>query len=41
MRSFAANATIKPTIAIFILANVGVTRKIKNNAYKYQYGAVG
>ena len=41
MRSFAANATIKPTAAIFTLANVGVTRKIKNSAYKYQYGAVG
>ena len=41
MRSFATAATIKPIIATFILENVGVTTKIKNNAYKYQYGAVG
>lgn len=39
IRTFTANATI--TAAAFTLLKVGVTRKMKNSAYKYQYGAVG
>ena len=34
---FAASAFINPTVVAFTLLKVGVTRKIKNNAYKYQY----
>lgn len=41
IRTFAASATINPTLAAFTLLKVGVTRKMKNNAYRYQYGAVG
>ena len=41
IRPFAANATTNPTAAAFTLLKVGVTRKMKNNAYRYQYGAVG
>jgi len=38
---FIAIATIKPPTAIFTLLKVGVRRKIKNNAYRYQYGEAG
>lgn len=40
-RPFAVNATTNPAAATFTLLKVGVTRKMKNNAYRYQYGAVG
>ena len=29
------------TTAVFTLLKVNVTRKTKNNVYRYQYGAVG
>lgn len=40
-RTFNTVAIANPTPAIVLFLNVGVTKKIKNSAYKYQYGDAG
>lgn len=40
-RTFNTVAIANPTPAIVLFLNVGVIKKIKNNAYKYQYGDTG
>lgn len=41
LQNLNTTATVNPIYAIALFLNVGVIRIMKNNAYKYQYGAVG